>query len=101
MKRFHADYADDLTHLANTPAQAISLLYSLEQAARDIGLFVNSDKTDFMCFKQDGATSSLNDKLLMLLDKFIYLSSNISSAESDARIHKGKTWATTDRSSNI
>ena len=36
-----ADYADDITLLANTPAQAESLLDSLEQAAGDIGLHVN------------------------------------------------------------
>ena len=37
-----ADYADDLVFLANTPAQAKSLLQSLEQSARDIGLYMNS-----------------------------------------------------------
>ena len=31
------DYTDDLVLLANTPAQAKSLLHSLEQAARGIG----------------------------------------------------------------
>ena len=45
-----ADYADDLLLLANTPSQAKSLLHSLEQAARGIGLYVNLDKTEFMCF---------------------------------------------------
>ena len=43
-----ADYADDLVLLANTPAQAESLLHSLEQAARGFCLYVNSDKTEFM-----------------------------------------------------
>ena len=42
------DYADDLVLLANTPAQAKSLPYSMELAARGIGLYVNSDKTEFM-----------------------------------------------------
>ena len=40
-----ADLVDDLTLLANTPAQAESLLQSLELAARVIDLYVNSDKT--------------------------------------------------------
>ena len=36
-----------------------------------------------MYFKQDGAISSLRDKLLKLVDQFIYHGSNISSTESD------------------
>ena len=34
--------------LSNTPAQAESLLLSLIQASRCIGILVNSDKTEFM-----------------------------------------------------
>ena len=37
----YADYTDDLMLLANTPAQAESLLQSLEQAAEGISLYVN------------------------------------------------------------
>ena len=40
-----ADYADDITLLANTPAQAESLLHSLERVAASIGFHVNADKT--------------------------------------------------------
>ena len=52
------DYADDLRIFENTPAQAESLFYSLEQAARSIGRYVNPDLTEFMCFKPDGAIST-------------------------------------------
>ena len=41
-----ADSADDLVLLANTPAQAKSLLDSLEQAAGSIGLYENARKKD-------------------------------------------------------
>ena len=37
--------------IANTPAQAKSLLHSLEQAARSINICVNSYKIEFMCFR--------------------------------------------------
>ena len=37
-----AVYADDIALLANTPAQAKTLLHSLEQAAAGIGLHVNA-----------------------------------------------------------
>ena len=40
-----ADYVDNQTVLANAPDQAESLLYSLEQAERGIGLYMNSFKT--------------------------------------------------------
>ena len=39
-----ANYADDIVLLASTPAQAESLLHSLEWAAGGIGLHVNADK---------------------------------------------------------
>ena len=47
MRSFWIIYADldDETLFANTPAQADFLLYILEQAARRIGLYVNSNKT--------------------------------------------------------
>ena len=47
-----ADYANDIAFLTNTTTQAKSLLYSLNQAARGIGLHVNTDKTEYMCFNQ-------------------------------------------------
>ena len=46
------DYTDDLVLLSNTPAQIESLLHSLEQAVEGIGLCVNTNKTEYMCFKQ-------------------------------------------------
>ena len=38
-----ADYADDIALLANTPAQAETLLHRLERAAGGISLHVNAD----------------------------------------------------------
>ena len=94
------DYADQV-FLANTPTQAESLLHSLEQAARGIGLNMNSDKTEFMYFKQNGAISISNGKPLELVDQFPYLSSNISSTESNVDIYKGKARTSVNRLSII
>ena len=58
-----ADYADDLALLANISAQAEFRLHSLEQTTRSIGLFVNLDKTEVMCFNQDGAISHLMESV--------------------------------------
>ena len=41
-----ADYADDIALLANTLAQAETVLHSLERAAGGIGLHINADKTE-------------------------------------------------------
>ena len=48
------DYTDDIALLANTPARAETLLHSLEWAAAGIGLHLNADKTEYMCFNQKG-----------------------------------------------
>ena len=45
-----ADYANDIALLANTLAQVKTLLHSLEQAPGCIGLYVNENKTEYMCF---------------------------------------------------
>ena len=44
------DYTDDIALLANTPAQAKTLQHSLEWATAGIGLYVNTDKMEYMCF---------------------------------------------------
>ena len=49
-----ADYADDIALLANAPAQAETLLHSLERAAAGIGPHVSAHKTEYMCFNQTG-----------------------------------------------
>ena len=79
----NADYVDILGLVANTPAQAKSLLLNLEQTTGGIGLYVNANKTEFMCIKQKGTISTLSGKPLKLVDQFTYLSSNISSTESN------------------
>ena len=53
-----ADYAEDLALLANSPTQGESRLHRMKQAARGISLYVNADKTEFMCFTQEGSIST-------------------------------------------
>ena len=80
-----ADYADDLVLLMNTPAQA-----------GGIGSYINANKTVFMWFKQGGALSTPSGEPLKLADQFTYLSSNISSTESDINICLVKAWNAID-----
>ena len=53
---------------------------------------MNVNKTEFLCFKQEGAMSTLKGKSLKLVTQFTYLGSNISSTESDFNIPIGMVW---------
>ena len=85
------DYANDIAHLANSPAQAETLLHSLERAAAGIGLHVNVHKTEYMCFNKTGDISTLK------VDKFTYLGSSVSSTETDINMRLAKAWTAIDR----
>ena len=56
----NAEYADDIALLANAPAQAETLLHSLERATECIDLHVNAHKTEYICLNQTGDISILN-----------------------------------------
>ena len=96
-----ADYADDITILANTPSQAETLLHSWEPAAAGIGLHVNAHKTAYMCYNQTGDISILNRTSLKLVDEFTYLGSSISSTEKDINTRLTKAWTAINRLSII
>ena len=96
-----ADYADDIAILANTPAQAETLLHSLERAAAGIGLHVNARKTEYMCVNQTGDISTLGGSSLKLVDKFIYLGRSVSSTEANIDAQLTKAWTAIDKLSVI
>ena len=81
-----ADYADDKVLMANTPAQAETLLHSLERAAAGIGLHVNAHEMEYMCFNQSRDICTLNGSSLKLVDKFTYLGNT----------QLAKAWTTID-----
>ena len=84
------DYADDVALLANTPAQAQTLQHGLERAAAGIGLYVNADKTEYMCLNQRCNIVTLNGSSLKLVDKFTYLGSSVSLIEKDSNTRLAK-----------
>ena len=59
-----AKSTDNLALLVNSPAQSESVLHSLQQAVLFMGLYYNTDKAEFLCFKQNRAIPSLNSKPL-------------------------------------
>ena len=97
----NADNTDYLAFLRNKSTLAGCQLHSLGQATRYFGLYMNSDKTEFIWFKQNGANSTLSDKLLKTINHFTYLGSNISSTKSDDKILIRKAWTTINRLSTI
>ena len=54
-----------------------------------LDLYVNLDRIEFMCFKQDGAISTFSSKLLKFADLFTYLGNNITSTESSVNVRIG------------
>ena len=89
------------TILTNTPTQAESLLHSLEQVAGGVGLHMNASKTEYIFFNQKEDISNWNGGSQKLLDKFTYLSSSVSSTESDNEMRLVKAWTAIDRLSII
>ena len=96
-----ADYADDITILANTLNQTETLLHSLERAAAGIGLHVNAHKTEYMCYNQTGDISTLRRTSLKLVGKFTCLGNSVSSTEKDIDTWLTKAWTANDRLSII
>ena len=84
-----AECTDNIVLLANTPTQAESLLHSLEQEARGMGLHMNTGKTVYMYFNQ-GDISTLKSSSLKLVDKFMYFRSSVSSTEIDINMCQAK-----------
>ena len=72
------DSADDIVQITNTPAQSKFLLHGLEWAAGGVGLHVNANKMEYMCFNRRGDISTLKGGPLKLVDKFTYLRCSIS-----------------------
>ena len=86
-KQLDIDDVYDLVLLANTPAQPNPSC---------IALHVNANETGCMCFKR-GAIPTLSGRPLKLVDQFAYLSSNISSSESDITLCLVKALTANDR----
>ena len=74
---------------------------NLEWPAAGIGLHVNADKTEYMCFNQRGDISTLHDSSLKLVDKFTYLGSSVSSTKKDINTQRANAWTAINRISVI
>ena len=66
-----------------------------------IGLYMNENKTEYICFKQKRVVATLSGKPLKLVDQLTYLGPSISSIENYVNIRLAKMWNAIDRLSII
>ena len=95
------DYSDEITFLANTLAKDEALKHCRERAASSIGLDVNPNKTEYMCFNHRGGIYTRNASFQKLVGKFTCLGSSVSSTEKDINTRLAKAWTATYRLSDI
>ena len=95
------DYADDLALTSDTIDEASKLLHYVETAAREIGLYINVKKTEYIACNQEGQIQSLDGTNIKSVKEFVYLGSNIQSTERDIAIRKGKAWGALDALNKI
>ena len=65
--------ANDIALLANTPNQAETLLHSLERAPAGVGLHVNAQNTEYMCYNQTGDIPHKTERSLSETSRQIHL----------------------------
>ncbi len=64
------DYADDLAITADTVLDAEKLLHLLEDAAKEVGLYVNASKTEHINFNQEGTIKTKAGKSINAVENF-------------------------------
>ena len=74
-------------------------MYEMNESG--IGLYVNTHKTEYMCYNQTGDISTLEGTPLKLVDKFTYLGSSVESTEKDIETRLTKAWTAINRLSVI
>lgn len=86
-------YADDIAIIADNLPNVTKLLHGIEQTAQEVGLYINSKKTEYMTFNLDGEVRSLGGNVLKHVSDFVYLGSNIESSKKDVEVRKAKAWS--------
>ena len=71
--------------------------HSLEWTAGGIGLHVNVEKAEYMCFLQRGDISTLKGGPLKIVDNFTYLGSSVWLTDKDIKMRLAKAWTAIDR----
>ena len=97
-------YADDLCMLSDTLDEAQTLLQRLESAAMLVGLVMNENKTEYMCFHQGTPSPKLlaqSGYELKRVSDFLYLGSWVNTSERDLSVRIAKAWAASNKMDKI
>ena len=77
---------------------ANTLLHQIEVTSNEIGLSINTEKTQYMKFNQnsdsdDITINSINGKIISKVENVNYIGSCIGSTEKDIQIRIAKAWS--------
>ena len=88
------DYADDIAVTSNILNDANTLLLKFELAAKEIGLNINTDKTEYTNFNQNNNLhmESIGGNMIKRVEDFKYLGSYIKSTDRYVDIRIAKAW---------
>ena len=88
------DLADDLALFAETIKDAEALLQSLEQPAKQVGLYCNEDKTEYITTSPQPTTElkSLSGTTIKRVEDFKYIGSYIMNSQKDLNTRKALAW---------
>ena len=96
-------YADDLAITSDNVEDANIMLHKIEEAAAEIGLGVNADKTEYISLNQknNSCLKSLKDKIIKQVNDFKYLGSYVASTDHDVTVRIGQAWAALNNMTSI
>ena len=99
-----SDYADDIAITRNNVRKAHLLLNSIEKSAKEIGLIINVDKTEYMTFNQHNiirdVMCSHNGERIKQVNDIKNLGRYIASTEHDIYVRIGKAWSSLNQLTN-
>ena len=96
------DFADDIALLSDNIADAEVLLHKVESAAKEIGLTINSQKTEYMSFNNpQGNLVDTSGAPLSQVTDFQYLGSWVESTKKDVEVCIAKAWAACSKLNNV
>ena len=93
------DYADDIAVISDTN----TLLLKIESAAKEIGLCINTAKTEYININQNNnmQMKSICGSVINEVEDFKYIGSYIRSTKRDVNIMIAKAWAALDSMNTI
>ena len=98
------DFADDIALLSDSIEDAQTLLFLLIKTAKEVGLSINEDKTEYMSYNilnPRSDTILANEKPLKKVDDLKYLGSWVDNSEEDMKTRKAQAGVAIRKLENI